>query len=58
MTAGLRPPPFAGEPDGVAADIVRAIDRGTPVVYTPRIWQLVMLVIRYLPRSVMRRIGF
>ncbi len=58
MTTGLKTPPFAGEPDGVAADIVRAIDRGTPVLYTPRIWQLVMLVIRYLPRAVMRRIGF
>jgi NAD(P)-dependent dehydrogenase (short-subunit alcohol dehydrogenase family) len=58
MTAGLRPPPFAGEPDAVAADIVRAIDRGTPVIYTPRIWALVMLVIRSLPRAVMRRIDF
>ncbi|MFI5306863.1 MAG: SDR family NAD(P)-dependent oxidoreductase [Polyangiales bacterium] len=58
MTAGLSPPPFAGEPDRVARDIVRAIDRGTPVVYTPRIWALIMLVIRCLPRFVMRRIGF
>lgn len=58
MTAGLKPPPFAGEPDKVARDVVRAIDRGTPVVYTPRIWSLVMLLIRWLPRAVMRRIGF
>jgi decaprenylphospho-beta-D-erythro-pentofuranosid-2-ulose 2-reductase len=58
MTAGLRPPPFAGEPDGVALDIVRAIDRGTPVVYTPRIWALIMLVIRWLPRAAMRKVGF
>ena len=33
-------------------------DRGSPVVYTPRVWALVMLVIRWLPRSVMRRIDF
>lgn len=58
MTAGLKPPPFAGEPEGVARDVVRAIDRGRPVVYTPRMWRLVMLVIRCLPRAVMRRIGF
>lgn len=58
MTSGLKSPPFAGEPDGVAADIVRAIDRGQPVVYTPRIWALVMLVIKWLPRAVMRRIDF
>ena len=35
MTAGLPAPPFAGEPDGVARDVVRAIDRGRPVVYAP-----------------------
>ncbi len=58
MTEGLKPPPFAGEPDGVARDILRGIDRGTPVVYTPGMWRWVMLVIRNLPRSVMRRIGF
>lgn len=58
MTAGLKPPPFAGEPVQVARDIVTAIERGTPVVYTPAIWALVMLVIRWLPRAVMRRIGF
>lgn len=58
MTAGLKPPPFAGEPEAVATRVVRAIDRGTPVVYAPAIWRWVMLVIRLLPRFVMRRIGF
>ena len=58
MTAGLDPPPFAGEPDGVAQDVLAAIDHGKPVVFTPRIWQLIMLVIRLLPRAVMRKIGF
>lgn len=58
MTAGLDPPPFAGEPEGVARDVLRAIDRGRPVVYTPGIWRWIMLVIRYLPRAVMRKIGF
>ena len=58
MTAGLPTPPFAGEPDDVARDVVRAIDRGKPVVYAPGIWRLVMLAIRMLPRLVMRKIGF
>jgi decaprenylphospho-beta-D-erythro-pentofuranosid-2-ulose 2-reductase len=58
MTAGLPPPPFAGEPEGVAKDVLSALDSGTPVLYTPRIWALIMLVIRLLPRFVMRRIGF
>jgi short-subunit dehydrogenase len=51
-------PPFAGEPEAVARVALRAIDRGTPVVYAPPVWALIMFVIRSLPRSVMRRVGF
>jgi short-subunit dehydrogenase len=58
MTAGLQPPPFAGEPEQVANDIVRAIEKGKPLIYTPFMWRWVMFVIRRLPRFVMRRIGF
>lgn len=58
MTAGLTPPPFAGEPEAVARTVLRAIDRGKPEVYSPRIWRWVMRVIRCLPRFVMRRIDF
>jgi decaprenylphospho-beta-D-erythro-pentofuranosid-2-ulose 2-reductase len=58
MTAGLKPPPFAGEPEGVARDVVRAMDKRKAVIYAPGMWALVMLVIRWLPRFVMRRINF
>ncbi len=58
MTEGLTAPPFAGEPEGVARQVVQAIKKGTPVLYTPRMWGLVMLVIRNLPRFIMRKIGF
>jgi decaprenylphospho-beta-D-erythro-pentofuranosid-2-ulose 2-reductase len=58
MTAALKPPPLAGEPDAVAKTVLRAIDRGKPVVYAPPTWRWIMLVIRCLPRFVMRRIGF
>jgi NAD(P)-dependent dehydrogenase (short-subunit alcohol dehydrogenase family) len=58
MTAGLKPPPFAGEPDEVAARVVKAIDRGDPVVYAPAPWRAVMGVIQRMPRFVMRRVGF
>lgn len=58
MTAGLKPPPFASTPEAVAKVAVRAIDRGTPVAYAPAIWRVIMLVIRLLPRSVMRRVEF
>jgi short-subunit dehydrogenase len=58
MTVGLKPPPFAGEPEDVAKRVLGAIDHGTPVVYAPAAWGPVMAVIRNLPRFVMRRVGF
>jgi decaprenylphospho-beta-D-erythro-pentofuranosid-2-ulose 2-reductase len=58
MTAGLKPPPFAGEPEGVSRRVLRAIERGKPVVYAPGAWKCVMGIIRLLPRCVMRRIEF
>lgn len=58
MTAGLKPPPFAGEPEDVASQVIAALERNRPLIYAPRIWALVMLVIRLLPRVVMRRLNF
>jgi decaprenylphospho-beta-D-erythro-pentofuranosid-2-ulose 2-reductase len=58
MTDGLEPPPFAGSADAVARATVEAIDRGKPVVYAPGVWRAVMLAVRALPRSVMRRARF
>lgn len=58
MTAGLKPPPFAADPEDVARVALRGIDTGIPVVYAPPVWRWIMLVIRNLPRFVMRRISF
>lgn len=58
MTQGLPEPPFAADAEPVARAALRAIDSGTPVVYAPGIWRLVMAVIRLLPRAVMRRVAF
>lgn len=58
MTEGLKPPPFAGEPEEVAERVIRAMDAGKPVVYAPFMWGVVMMVIRSLPRFVMRKVGF
>ena len=58
MTQKLKEPPFAGDPDDVAKTVLSAILRGAPVVYAPPIWALVMMVIRLLPRAVMRAVKF
>ena len=58
MTAGLDPPPFAGEPRDVARRVLWAVDRGKPEIYAPAMWRWVMCAIRNMPRFVMRRINF
>jgi short-subunit dehydrogenase len=58
MTAGLKPPPFAAEPEEVARVALKAIDKGTPAVYAPAVWGAVMMIIRNLPRLIMRRVEF
>lgn len=58
MTEGLPVPPFAGDPDEVAQTVLRGIDAGTPVVYAPGVWRLVMTAIKAAPRFVMRRVRF
>ncbi len=58
MTAGLKPPPFAGTAEEVARRVLRAIDRGWSEVYVPWPWRWVMCAIRMMPRFVMRRIRF
>ena len=58
MTARLKPPPLAAEPEQVARVALKAIDKGRPAVYAPGVWGVVMLVIRHLPRWVMRRVEF
>jgi short-subunit dehydrogenase len=57
MTWGLLKPgsPLMATPERVARDIVRAIDRGKDVVYTPWFWRWIMLVIRAIPETVFKR---
>jgi len=56
MTASFPKGALWAQPAKVARDIVRAIDRGTPVAYTPWFWRWIMLVIRHIPQSVFNRI--
>ena len=49
--------PLWATPDRVARDIIRAIERGAPVRYTPGFWRLIMLIIRLMPRFVFNRLS-
>jgi hypothetical protein len=50
----------AGKRLAPAAEVARAtvdgIRHGKPVVYTPAIWQLIMLIVRHIPRPIFNRL--
>jgi decaprenylphospho-beta-D-erythro-pentofuranosid-2-ulose 2-reductase len=56
MTAAFPKGFLWAKPAQVATGIVRAIDRSANVVYLPRFWGLIMLVIRSIPERVFVRL--
>ena len=58
MTAALVANGLKAAPvDEVAQSMVAAIDRGTPEVYVPGKWWVIMMVIRHLPRFVFNKMN-
>jgi len=57
MTDGLEKLPLLANPQDVAKDIVRAIERGSEVLYTPLIWRLIMILIRHVPEKIYKKIS-
>jgi len=59
MTDHLSSAARFAEPERVARDIVRALERRSPdVVYTPKIWRYVMAAVEHIPESVFKRLSF
>jgi len=56
MTRGLASTPLASMPDDVARAVLRGLDKGATVVWAPAALRWVMLVLRALPRSIVRRL--
>jgi short-subunit dehydrogenase len=47
------------DPELVAADIVRALERRSPdVLYTPKIWRYVMTAVEHIPEAIFKRLSF
>jgi decaprenylphospho-beta-D-erythro-pentofuranosid-2-ulose 2-reductase len=47
------------EPERVARDIVRALQRRSPdVLYTPKIWRYVMSAVGHIPETLFKRLSF
>lgn len=55
MTAGLPPAPLATTPEAVAALVVAGLRRGAHAVWAPRAARAVALVLRLVPRALLRR---
>jgi len=55
MTAGMKGK-FA-DVDAVAATLVKAIDRGTDIVYVPGIWRIIMALIRSIPERIFKKLN-
>jgi decaprenylphospho-beta-D-erythro-pentofuranosid-2-ulose 2-reductase len=54
-------PNFAhfADPEQVAQDIVRALERRSPdVLYTPKIWRYVMTAVQQIPETIFKRLSF
>jgi decaprenylphospho-beta-D-erythro-pentofuranosid-2-ulose 2-reductase len=56
MTEGLKAAPLAATPEQVADATVKAIARGTEIVWVPSALRFVMMALRHMPRVVFRRL--
>jgi decaprenylphospho-beta-D-erythro-pentofuranosid-2-ulose 2-reductase len=57
MTEGLKlPPPLTAQPEQVARDILRALERKKDVLYTLWMWRWIMLLIRHIPERLFKRL--
>ena len=56
MTAELKHNAIWATPAAIAPTIRKAITRGSKVCYVPGYWRLIMLIIRWLPTSILARL--
>ncbi|MBA4285954.1 MAG: short-chain dehydrogenase [Xanthomonadaceae bacterium] len=56
MTAAFRKGPLWATPAQVGKAIARAVQRGTPVLYTPWFWWPIMQIIRNIPEAIFRKL--
>jgi hypothetical protein len=59
MTAHIegRGGPLWAQPEDVAAGIIRAVEKQKDVVYLPRFWALIMLIIRNIPEKIFKKLS-
>lgn len=57
MTSGLKlPPPVTAKPEQVASAVVKAVERKANVVYVLWMWRWIMLIIRFIPEGIFKKL--
>ncbi len=56
MTWGMDALPLLSQPEKVAEDIFRAVDKKRNVIYTPAIWWPIMTIIRLIPEAIFKKL--
>ncbi|MFC6242152.1 SDR family NAD(P)-dependent oxidoreductase [Knoellia sp. GCM10027112] len=57
MTEGMKPAPFSVTASDVANAIVRNTGKGTRTIWVPTHLRAVMILVRYIPRTIFRRLS-
>ncbi len=57
MTFGMDDLPFMAQPETVARDIMRGVERKRNVIYTAKIWWVIMMVIRSIPEAIFKKLS-
>ncbi len=58
MTSTFKKGALWAQPEAVASNIIKAIDKRKNVVYTPWFWRYIMLIIKIIPEPVFKRLNF
>ena len=57
MTAGFEKGLLWAQPEPIAQGILRALERGSDVVYLPWFWRYIMLIIKAIPERLFKRLS-
>jgi short-subunit dehydrogenase len=58
MTFGMRTGPLMASPEACARACLRLAASGRDVAYYPPVWRFIMLIVKLIPESVMKRMSF
>jgi short-subunit dehydrogenase len=57
MTAGMKGCGKFADVEVVATALVKAIDRGTDIVYVPGAWRIIMVMVRSIPERIFKKLN-